>query len=664
MKIFDKKKSNILLIISIATAIGITTIVTVSSLVNFSRVKNSMIQEFAGQMDSQSDMIVDYIEHHINLMSRSVSTLSNAPGFIKLVKDNDLTAVQKRLSDFVRGDEYLENMFISTVEHNGSRGSRILTDALDNISKGIVFGVDDPFSETLKQSVNGKISHSAINQSPKTGKSIVLITLPVIHDGEVIAILGYSTWIGKILNDMVANTKIGKTGYVYFTTSTGLLISHITPSNNWKLDLATFDFWKDIAGVEDGQIVDYTFKDVQKFVLKKRISNLDLIVIPSLPYEDIESVIIKSISLSVLISIIIGLIAIAGITTITYKLLNRFLGVDPLILQGIVNRIAEGDLTVEFSKNDNSTGVYANMKKMTENLSIMFKDINSGVETLTSSSEELSSVSQQMAAGAEQTSGKSNSVVSAAEEMASNMTSIAAATEQTSTNIQMVVSAAEEMASTITEIAKNTSKASETTSLSVEKAGDVSQKVGELGKAAIEINKVTDTISNISEQTNLLALNATIEAARAGEAGRGFAVVAGEIKVLAHQTSEATEDISSRISEIQATTQESVDAIKSIVEIINETDTIVNSVASAIEEQSATTNEISNNVSQAAAGLDEVNDNVNQTSAVAGEVTVDISEVNQSTVEMSTGSQQVMSSAEELSKLAANLNDMVHRFKI
>lgn len=93
-----------------------------------------------------------------------------------------------------------------------------------------------------------------------------------------------------------------------------------------------------------------------------------------------------------------------------------------------------------------------------------------------------------------------------------------------------------------------------------------------------EVSGITESIMNISNQTNLLALNASIEAARAGEVGKGFAVVAEEIRQLAEQTKNSTEQIAEIISELTKVTEKTQTGIKVSEECISKQRQQVNEV--------------------------------------------------------------------------------------
>ena len=108
----------------------------------------------------------------------------------------------------------------------------------------------------------------------------------------------------------------------------------------------------------------------------------------------------------------------------------------------------------------------------------------------------------------------------------------------------------------------------------------------------------------------LKTITDTIEAARAGESGKGFAVVANEVKELAKQTAQATEDIGKKIEAIQGETKGAVLAIEEISAIINQINDISNSIASAVEEQTVTTNEIGRSVTEAALEVNDIAKNI------------------------------------------------------
>lgn len=331
-----------------------------------------------------------------------------------------------------------------------------------------------------------------------------------------------------------------------------------------------------------------------------------------------------------------------------------------------IDRIASGDLqgTLKISTGDEIGDMVDKLSGMTVQLNQMIKGITNASHTLSASSGHLGHSADEFAQSAENTFNRTIAVAESAEQMSANMSTVAAATEEAATNISLVTTATDEMTSTIKEIVRSTEKAQEITKAAVREAGSASERVDELGRAAVEIGKVTEAITEISEQTNLLALNATIEAARAGEAGKGFAVVANEIKELAKQTASATGEIKNRIGSIQESTEATVSQIQQITQVITEVNTIVTSIVAAVEEQSMTTNEIASNISQASIGIQEVTESVAQVSMVSNDVAQDIVEVSQAADVITQGSAGVKRSAVELSQMAQQLKDLVSHFKI
>ena len=130
-------------------------------------------------------------------------------------------------------------------------------------------------------------------------------------------------------------------------------------------------------------------------------------------------------------------------------------------------------------------------------------------------------------------------------------------------------------------------------------AHEASLNVDRLRESSAAIGNVVNLIAQIARQTTLLALNSTIEAARAGVAGRGFAVVATEVKALAVQTQNATEEIKQKIDALQKDAAGSVDAVHRISQAIEAIRPVFENVNGAVAEQNETTSEMSENAASA-----------------------------------------------------------------
>jgi methyl-accepting chemotaxis protein len=165
----------------------------------------------------------------------------------------------------------------------------------------------------------------------------------------------------------------------------------------------------------------------------------------------------------------------------------------------------------------------------------------------------------------------------------------ASASRQASEHVRSAAAASNELSQSIVEISRRVQESNSVTADAVKQADATDERMTELSAAGDRIGEVVKLITSIAEQTNLLALNATIEAARAGDAGRGFAVVAQEVKNLAGQTANATDEISAHIVNMQRATGESVSAIEAIGQTIERISGITTSISSAVEQQGTAT---------------------------------------------------------------------------
>ncbi len=236
----------------------------------------------------------------------------------------------------------------------------------------------------------------------------------------------------------------------------------------------------------------------------------------------------------------------------------------------------------------------------------------------------------------------------AVEQTSSSARAAAGAADEASGYVQAVAAAAQELTASINEIGRQVVQARQTSRQATEKAEGTNKIVDGLAGTVRRIGEIVQLINKIAAQTNLLALNATIEAARAGEAGKGFAVVANEVKNLARQTAQATDDISAQIAEVREATGQAVTAITDIAATITELNVVNTTIASAIEQQQAATREIGRSVEYASAGT--------------GDAARNIAGVTEVALEAGRSAAQVLANAEALATTSDRLSSEVGKF--
>ncbi|MEM8695570.1 MAG: methyl-accepting chemotaxis protein [Pseudomonadota bacterium] len=202
--------------------------------------------------------------------------------------------------------------------------------------------------------------------------------------------------------------------------------------------------------------------------------------------------------------------------------------------------------------------------------------------------------------------------------------------------VQLVASAVQQLDASVSEISDQIGNGLALNATVSEAAAESDAAMKVLIERTRGIGKIVALISEIAGQTNLLALNATIEAARAGEAGRGFSVVAQEVKSLAQQTTDATDNVDRQLREIDDAVKQAVDAMSKATREISGITEISNSIASAVMQQREATRNIGDNSIQAAQDTDDVQQNIQRVAGAArnsGTLSADVSKTAESLAE-------------------------------
>lgn len=335
-------------------------------------------------------------------------------------------------------------------------------------------------------------------------------------------------------------------------------------------------------------------------------------------------------------------------------------------IQTAMTNISAGDLETEVpqSKNEDETSVMAKSLEVFRDQALKNKQMEEeALKTQARAEEDKYKAMQELADSFDmQVGGAIGSLASAATELQSTAESmkniadetsqssaaVAASSEEASVNVNTVASAMEEMSASSSEISSQITMTKTKSNDMANDANDANKTVENLNVLVENIGEFVVAIQDIAEQTNLLALNATIEAARAGEAGKGFAVVADEVKKLATETAQKTDEINTRINEIQGATRESVEAMARIISNISEIDQSVTGVSAAVEEQNATTSEITRSIGEASKGSQNVSEIIVEVQKGAGET--------------GSSADAVLGAAQEMAELSENLKGSVDQF--
>lgn len=342
--------------------------------------------------------------------------------------------------------------------------------------------------------------------------------------------------------------------------------------------------------------------------------------------------------------------------------------------------ISKGDLTSSFepSSTDELGQLIYEINKISIGLSLIIKELQKVAHRVTIAGNEQALATEQFNQASGQIAATTQSLADGShkqvenintarkfsaelDEMVSNMVESARRGTELSGRAQ---SRAEEGAANL--------RATEQQIGKIEHAFDLSAAaMEELARQSMQIERITNTITEIAQQTNLLSLNAAIEAARAGEHGLGFAVVADEVKKLADETAVFAREIQDIIAGNSKKTSEAVTLMRQGTSevmagklVLSQTVNSIKEIREAIQD---TARELQSNfqvASEIKANSSFLSRELGQVLQITGESAKAAESISAATEEQAAASESIAVSAQSLHHALNELEKLIKRFKV